>query len=103
MWLAEALDADVLRFRDATRPRLSAYACVIVCSWTFGGRLPLTGLLREHQDVLRDKGVISVCSTAVSSLQALANARMQHVIRCLPSINLDFLVPVAKRRDESKA
>jgi hypothetical protein len=73
-WLRDELDADLLRFRDATPRRLEPYAAVVVCSGTFGGWMPLVGFLKKHWAALSGKRVVAL---AVGSVPPEAPASQQ--------------------------
>lgn len=64
-WLCEALNADLLQFRQATDQRLRSYDAVVVLSGTFGGWMPLVGFLKKHWPALNTKKVVAVASGSV--------------------------------------
>ena len=64
-WLEEALDGDLLEFRDASDERLRQYEAVVVLSGTFGGWMPLTGFLKKHWPALRTRKVVAVTAGSV--------------------------------------
>jgi hypothetical protein len=64
-WLAEALDGDLLRFREASDERLLQYDAVAVLSGTFGGWMPLAGFLKTHWPTLRSRKVVAVAAGSV--------------------------------------
>jgi hypothetical protein len=65
LWLSEALDGDMLQFREATDRRLRHYDAIVVLSGTFGGWMPLTGYLKKHWPTLCTRRVVAVTSGSV--------------------------------------
>jgi len=59
-WLAEDLKADLFTFNKVEQVDWSAYDAVIIASGTYASWMPLTGFLKKHWPILKDKKVIVV-------------------------------------------
>ncbi len=56
-WLAEAVNGDVLTYRQATPGKLAAYDAYVIMSGTYISWMPLASFLRKRWEMIRDKKV----------------------------------------------
>lgn len=59
-WIADEYKADLFTYNSATNENIQKYDLIIVASGTYASLMPLTGFLKKHWDVLRNKRVLAL-------------------------------------------
>jgi len=58
LWISQALQAELLTFRQASKRKLTEFDTVVILSGTYVGHMPLVGFLKSRWLSLKDRHVI---------------------------------------------